>query len=70
MKHYTNYKYDLVEDDELYDTTSGTDIMGLCLGFIAVCLVIGYCFFVEFVKWQNGIIYLSVIGTNTVLTQF
>lgn len=50
MKNYTNYKYDLVEDDELYDTTSGTDIMGLCLGFIAVCLVIGYCFFLEFVK--------------------
>lgn len=70
MKNYTNYKYDLVEDDELYDTTSGTDIMGLCLGFIAVCLVIGYCFFLEFVKWQNGIISLNVIGTNTVLTQF
>jgi len=50
MKHYVNSKYDIIEDDELIDNTSGTDIMGLCLGFIACCLVIGLCFFLEFVK--------------------
>ena len=51
MKHYVNSKYDIVEDDELLDNTSGTDTMGLCLGFVAVCLVMGLCFFLEFVKW-------------------
>ena len=50
MKHYVNSKYDIVEDDELLDNTSGTDTMGLCLGFVAVCLVMGLCFFLEFVK--------------------
>lgn len=51
MKHYVNSKYDIIEDDELLDNTSGADIMGMCLGFVAVWLVLGLCFFLEFVKW-------------------
>ena len=50
MKHYVNSKYDIIEDDELIDNTSGADIMGMCLGFVAVWLVLGLCFFLEFVK--------------------
>lgn len=50
MKHYVNSRYDIIEDDELIDNTSGTDIMGMCLGFVAVGLVLGLCFFLEFVK--------------------
>lgn len=50
MKHYVNSKYDIVEDDELLDNTSGTDTMGLCFGFIIGCLVMGLCFWLEFIK--------------------
>ena len=49
MKKIINTRFNIVEDDEL-DTTSGTNIMGLCLGFVAVMLVLGLCFFLEFVK--------------------
>lgn len=52
MKNYANFKFNIVEEDDedLIDNTSGADIMGLCLGFVAVWLVIGLCFFLEFVK--------------------
>lgn len=50
MKKYVNYRYDIIEEDDLLDTTSGADVMGMCLGFVAVWLVLGLCFFLEFVK--------------------
>lgn len=47
MKNYVNHRFGIVEEDELYDTTSGADTMGLVLGFIAVLLVLGLCLFME-----------------------
>lgn len=44
---YTNYRFNLVEDDELIDNTSDADTIGLVLGFIAVLLVLGLCLFME-----------------------
>lgn len=44
---YTNYRFNLVEDDELIDNTSDADTRGLVLGFIAVLWVLGLCLFME-----------------------
>ena len=47
MKHYVNCRYGIIEDDELIDSTSDADTIGLVLGFIAVLLVLGLCLFME-----------------------
>ena len=50
MKNYANYRFDLIEDDDLVDKSSDTDTMSLCFGFIAGCIVMGVCFWLEFIK--------------------
>jgi hypothetical protein len=48
MKHYVNSKYDIVEDDELLDNTSGTGVISGVLFILAIALMVGCIFYATY----------------------
>ncbi len=64
MKKYTNHKFNIIEDDELLDNTSGTDVISGVLFILAIALMVGCIFYVTYSAKAEAKAYRSILQTE------
>jgi hypothetical protein len=64
MKHYVNSKYDIIEDDELLDNTSGITVISGVLFILAIALMVGCIFYATYMAKAEAKAYRDNLQTE------